>query len=96
MVLRVRFDNGFQAFTEIGEEFNLITKEGCVEEFNRCASVQFGENDQHFTPETYAFISYGNGSKTRPLYHGQDNHLLNDSGGVFKDLTNKLVSLNLK
>lgn len=88
MILQTRFDNGTKGFTSLGDDFSLVEKEVSPDEFNDIAKRQFGEGST-LNPHCYAFIFRHNGASVWPLYKGFENVLLNESGGLFKNLTFK-------
>lgn len=89
MVLKVIFPNGgysTEAYTELGTEFSITTREGCPSGFAYIAEKELPA-DTKMEKECYAFLMYG--AYTRPLYYGQINMLMSDTGFLFKDLTHK-------
>lgn len=94
MVLKVIFaEDGFkyqsEGYTELGTEFSVIEKVCCrPEEWKRTIDKEFGHNAfGSIVDAVYAFLFYKNGSYVRPLYRGQYNHLMSDTGFLFKDLS---------
>lgn len=88
MVLRTTF-NGYEVNIELGPEYHLIDGERCPDEFKKCCEEEFGDNIKDYIDKCYAFIFNRNGANSIPLYKGQGNYILNESGGLFKDLTYK-------
>lgn len=87
MVLQSTFTNGSKGYTDLGKDFSIVEKEMSKDEFMEVAKKLFGENDTRHLPECYGFVFYRNGAETQPLYEGFDNYLLNDNGGLFKDIS---------
>jgi len=86
MILLTRFENGYRVYKDLGEEWHLIDKEACADEFKRCCEQEF-KGDKKFEEETHAFIFIQNGSHSIPLFKGQDNIILSETGQEFKNLT---------
>lgn len=86
MVLRTKFDNGLENYTSLGDEYVFVDNESAKEEFLETGKSHYGKNWPEWQHECYGFIVYNNGSKTRPLYRGQENCILNDKGELFDKL----------
>lgn len=86
MVLRTKFTDGYEVNTDLGPEYHWIDKETCKDKFDETAVLHFGKEDKHFTPDTYGFIVFDKGREVMPLYKEHENLILNDSGGLFRNL----------
>lgn len=91
MVLKTTFPNGkhvTEGYTELGADFSIVTKETAEpSEWERAVFVEFG--DSHLSADCYAIIFYKGGKYSTPLYKGQRNELISDTGFLFKDLTDR-------
>jgi len=76
----------------IGDSYKLVTKADNPNDFNTFASQFFIEPSSQLDlhrENTYAFIIYNHGAGIRPLYRGQDNFIMTDTGKTFSRIVDR-------
>jgi hypothetical protein len=87
MVLQTKFKDGYEVNTDLGDEYHFIGKFITPDKFMECCKECFGDNIKDYLDQCYAFIVNRKGANTIPLYSSHENCVLNDAGGLFKNLT---------
>lgn len=81
----------------LGESYNYICRETNYKEFSDTYKILFGEshvadldeNSDSFSVKCYAFIIYNDGKDIDPLYKGQWNYIMTDTGKTFDNVSYK-------
>jgi len=81
----------------LGNEYSVVKRYTDYDEFQKAFKASFkmnhvadnDENSDEFTKNCYAIIICKGGSETIPLYIGQYNFIMSESGKTFSNLTFK-------
>lgn len=87
MVLLTYFESKASHYREIGDEFVLTDHEANKEAFAEALKIVFGEGNEQMKQDCHCILTYQSGAKQIPFYRGHIHYLLNENGGLFKDLT---------
>jgi len=87
MVLRTQFNTGYQVNYWVGNEYHLIEKDSCRDEFEKMAETYFKDTRDIFLKDTYAFVCYNKGKDVMPLFKEHYNCILSPNGELFATLT---------
>jgi len=94
-ILRKVLNDNTQTNIVLGDQYQLIERDTNYDEFSKAFEVDFGKfhvadldpESDNFTKNCYAFLVINEGSKFIPLYKGQFNYIMTDSGKTFANLS---------
>lgn len=96
-ILRKVLQDNTQTNIILGDSYQLVEREANYDEFSKAFETDFGKfhvadldpESDSFSKNCYAFLIVDGGSKFIPLYKGQYNYIMTDSGKTFSNLTSK-------
>lgn len=80
MILKTVFDDGYEAYQDIGDDFHILRKGFSPEKFEETAKERLGEP---VDDDTIAFVAYGQDKRVLPIYKDFKNCILSNDGKLF-------------